>query len=141
MLAPPGRSCRNRALEWSAALIFFGIGLWTIYFPGAFAMGRFAAINDILSGVTLTVTFTTVGVARGIFLYCNGNCPFIGPVVRTLGALAGAALFSQMGLALWLDHIYSSKDASPGIVVYTVLACGELYSGWRAAGDARTKRT
>lgn len=102
-------------------------------------MGRFAAIDDILSGAALTATFTIVGATRGGALYCNGNCPFYGPVVRMLGALAGAALFSQMGLALWLDHISGSRDASPGVVVYTVLACGELYNAYRAAGDARTQ--
>jgi len=135
----PGYHCRYRASEWQAAIAIFGMGVWTVLWPGAFADGRFAAVDNLIAVPVLTWLLMILGGMRMTALYINGRVPFVGPVIRMLGALAGAALFSQLGYALWLNHLSTEVAASPGIVIYSSLAGSELYSAYRAAGDARRK--
>lgn len=136
----PGFRCRYRASEWTAAIAICGMGIWTLIWPRAFADGRFAAVDNLIAVPTLTWVLMMVGAMRVTALYINGRVPFVGPVLRMLGALAGAALFSQLGYALWLNHLLvPDMSASPGIVIYGSLAGSELYSAYRAAGDARRK--
>lgn len=139
-MSRPGPYCRYRASEWHTAIAIFGMGLWTVVWPRAFADGRFAAVDNLFAATTFTWMLLLLGAGRMAALYINSNLPYGGPILRMLGALAGAALFSQLGFALWLNHLFAPQvSASPGIVIYATLAASELFSAYRAAGDARRK--
>lgn len=131
------RHSRNRADEWKLSILFVLLSLWTIIWPGSFANGRFAAIDNIISPPELTLFLGCLGFFRMSALYSNGHYPILGPIVRALCSLGGAFIFVMMAFALWINHKTTGNDASPGIVVYLVLTWVEIASGVRAAGDAK----
>lgn len=136
----PGNRCKYRVSEWQAAICICGMGVWTIFWPGSFADGRFAAVDNLFTVPTLTWIFLILGGVRIAALFINGYMPFVGPIFRMIGAVMGAAIFSQLAFALVLNHsAFPELSASPGIVPYVILATGEIYSAYRAAGDARRK--
>lgn len=128
---------RNRADEWKLSILFVLLALWTLVWPGSFANGRFAAIDNIISPPELTLFLGCLGIFRMSALYSNGYYPILSPIVRALCSLGGAFIFVMMAFALWINHKTTGNDASPGIVVYLYLTWLEIASGVRAAGDAK----
>lgn len=139
--APPDRHCHNRQLEWWFAGIILSIGLWTIPFPAAFAVGRFAAIDNIISPPELTALLVFLGACRWIALYYNGRYPLLGPMVRVICALGSGWIFVQMAVALWINHLTNGLDPSPGIPSYFILTLAEARNAFRAASDAKFSRS
>lgn len=135
----PQYHCKNRKLEWCLSSTLFTMALWTLLFPGAFSQGRFAPIDNLISTPVLGFILFCCGGMRMVALYTNGQWPFLGSIVRMVGALGGVAVFAQMGLALWVSHLTTGADPSPGIVVYSSLTAWEGVSAYRAAKDARIR--
>lgn len=138
-MSAPGVHCRNRKLEWWPSGIMVALAIWTVIWPGAFAQGRFAAIDNVISPPALTALLAFIGIARILALYCNGRCPLYGPLVRVVGAVLSGSVFTQMALALWVNHLVVGNDPSPGIVVYAGLTLQEVRSAIRAATDAKSR--
>lgn len=130
----------SRNLEWQCGSILLLLGCFCIFWPNAFGDGRFSAITNVIPTQALTTLLLMVGITRLTFLYLNGMWPKISPILRMVGAIIGGMIFLQMALALWLSHLNTGIDPSPGIAVYANLICVEAYSAVRAAANAAHSR-
>jgi len=129
---------RYRLFEWVTSSTMMTMALILLISPQAATTGDLHVMRGVgLSAPLLAVTFALGGCLRLAALYANGHWPLYGPRCRALGALVGAILWAQMGLAL-LMWTTSTGQPSVSIALYAGLTVGEMVSCYRAAADAGT---
>lgn len=114
-----------------------GVGVEMVIWPNAFAVSKLQFMLDVIGSGTLTVFLLVVGWFRALALFLNGGWPIWGARVRMFAAIGGAAVWLQMGLSLILVQLASHGPPSPSVPLYISLVGAELWSTYRAAGDAR----
>lgn len=120
----------NRISEAAAAWIMVGLGIQIIAAPVPSDYRALDGLVWFVSGDFIAAFFITVGCIRIAALTANGRWPKTGPWLRSVGAGAGAVIWSQMFLSL----IAVSPDdlTSLGAPVYFVLTMVEFISIYRA---------
>jgi len=79
------------------------------------------------------------GAFRCAALIANGSSMVIGPRVRAIGALCGAVIWVQFGMAL-IKLSVDQHFTSPGIPFWFMFTLAELRVVYRAVLDVRTAR-
>ena len=128
---------RDRLFEWVMALVMLMMAGEMALWPDTIRFSVFRYILTIISATDLGVFFTVFGLLRMAALVANGHWPKAGPRLRALGAGAGALMWGQLGMALFLYAMDTRGIPSLGIPVYLSLVVGELGSAYRAISDAR----
>jgi len=131
-VSTPGANSRNRLFEWCMAAAMTGMALVMAYDPAALSGSRFWIISTGIGYALLFSLCSVFGALRLLALYYNGTW-HASYKLRAAGALAGAAVWMNMAIALML----SGGPISISIPVYLALSAGELRSCWRAAVDER----
>lgn len=135
---PPGPYCSRRLFEWVTTLALLGYGIELFFYPSLIYSSMFTAILQVINGEHLAVGFLLIGFIRLSALLANGSWPIAGPALRFVGALMGAVIWLEMGIAL--VHQYNAGSVKPvSIPMFIPLALGEMVSCYRAASDARTR--
>lgn len=124
--------CGNRLFEWCMALALMLLGVEIFLWPNTIAQSNFRIILDLIDAPNLALIYFTVGHVRVLGLVANGTYwPEWTPRIRAFGALAGAVIWGQMTIALFMLTSEVGRAPSPGIPVYFVLTLGELFSCYR----------
>jgi hypothetical protein len=128
--------CANRIFEWVAALMLFGIA-FTLALPGdTLEKGQFKYLIEVgFNEAALAVFMSCVASVRLVSLYLNGRWPVYGARCRSIGAMFGAIVWSQMWFVILL-HSMAVGVPSLGVPIYGFLALGEMLSCYRATYDA-----
>ena len=130
----------GRLFEWtmSIAMIFlaFEIFIW----PRTLEASAFYWLVIVMPSELVGIFMLLVGMSRAIARVINGRSPLYGPRVRAVGAVAGAVMWAQFALALAMPFVMNERAIpSPGIPFWFSFTLAELYSAYRAAGDARDR--
>lgn len=119
----------NRIAEAVKAVIMIGIGIQMIAFPAS----HFPALR-LISMVTTEgmamALFLIVGFMRIAALIANGSWPEYGPWMRSIGALVGALIWSNMFLSLVL--VTPPDQTTLGAPIFFVFTVVEFISIYRA---------
>ena len=129
---------QGRALEWltSAVILVFAV---TLALPGntlatSSAFGAFRSIG--MDEATLAVPLTFIAAMRMAGLWINGNWRR-SPLLRCIGAIFGAGLFSALGALFSVPFISGQTAAlTTGVGTYFVLALFDILAAYRSAADA-----
>jgi hypothetical protein len=136
---PPGHRCKNRAVEWLAAMLLLSFAFTTTLSPQTIDEGSFAYLTLLgIDPMSFALATMTVGLARVFGLYFNGYGLPWSARVRAGGALMGALVFALMGLSLG----FRTKDAGLlplWTIAHFILSGFELYSCMRAGADVYEK--
>jgi len=122
----------NRLFELSSTSMMLGLAGLIALWPEAMAASAFRYLLAFISPGWLGSAFFLAGCLRLAALVANGEWPRYGPILRAIGAFAGAMLWGQMGFALFQLMPNVGTPPSPGIPVYLVLSLFELFSMYRA---------
>lgn len=124
------RHFNNRISEAASAWIMIGLGIQIIVAPVPSDYRALDMLLQHVSGDLIAAFFIAVGTIRIAALLANGHWPKYGPWLRSVGALAGALIWSQMFLALIV--VPPDVLTSLGAPVYFVMTGVELISIYRA---------
>jgi hypothetical protein len=124
------RHFNNRISEAGAAWIMVGLGVQIIAAPVPSDYHALDMLLRWLTGDFVAWFFIAVGSVRIAALIANGRWPRYGPWLRSIGALAGALIWSQMFLGLIV--VTPDDLTSLGAPVYFVMTWVELISIYRA---------
>lgn len=127
----------GRLFEWGMALAMLCLAVEIFVWPLTLGASAFRYLAVVVNTQNVGFLFFFVAIARGVALIVNGRSDVYGPRVRALGAMAGAVIWSQMLVALFVLMSEVSSPPSPGIPVYFALTICELISCYRAATDVR----
>lgn len=135
-MASAERFCTDRLFEWVAAGIMLLITA-TLAFPGD-TLERSALAPLLRAGVTeesLAGFFGTCGMLRAVALFANGRLRPSGARMRAIGSAAGAVVWAELALVLFLDSLLSGK---PSFLLPILLGLigGEMISCYRSVFDA-----
>jgi hypothetical protein len=120
----------NRISEVANALILVGLGVQIIAAPVPTDYRALDMLLRYVSGEFISALFIAVGTIRMAALVANGRWPKYGPWLRSIGALIGALIWSQMFLGL--IAVKPDDLTSLGAPVYFVFTLVELISIYRA---------
>lgn len=124
------RHFNNRISEAASAWIMVGLGIQIIAAPVPSDYRALDGLAWLVSGEHIAVFFIVVGAMRIAALTANGHWPSYGPWLRSVGAGAGALVWSQMFLSL--IAVTPDDLTSLGAPVYFVMTWVELISIYRA---------
>jgi uncharacterized membrane protein HdeD (DUF308 family) len=127
----------GRLFEWVMATAMVLLAVQTFAWPRTLGASAFHLLTEAIPSEFIGAFLLMFGVARIAALIANGRSRVYGPWVRATGALGGAVLWAQFELAL-LGDLSFDKPPSPGIPFWFAFILAELYSGYRAASDARS---
>jgi hypothetical protein len=130
----------NRISELGASLIMLALAIHLALWPDPIAASEFRLLLEVLPQAWLKWGFLIAGALRLAALVANGKWPYRGPVLRAIGALSGAIIWSQISAALYRLSGVAGTPLSPGISVYLVLSVIELLSMYRALVMANRAR-
>lgn len=131
----------GRLFEWGMAFAMLCLALQIFIWPLTLGASAFRYLAFIVNTENVGLLFLVVAIARGVALIINGRSSVYGPRVRAMGALAGAVIWAQMDVALFILMFETNNPPSPGIPVYFALTVCELISSYRAATDVRIQST
>ncbi len=75
--------------------------------------------------------------ARICALYINGTLPRRTPIIRMIGAIIGACVFSMLAMGLYWPVISFNVATGTGVGTYFVLALFDALSAYRSGADVR----
>jgi hypothetical protein len=109
----------------------------TLALPGE-TLERSALIPLVAAGITeegLAGFFGVCGTLRAIALFANGRLRPSGARMRALGSVAGALVWTELAVVLFLDSLVTGR---PSFVLPILLGLvgGELISCYRSVFDA-----
>lgn len=135
-----GRHCRNRLFEWGMSLSTFLFGIHVSVFPSSLARSNFSPILDIVPAPIISVIAVIVGGMWLTALWCNGNWPVWGPVIRAVGSVVAGVILISIDVALLRQSYEVGRDPSPGTPFYSVFGIiSLLIASRRAAADVRNR--
>lgn len=124
------RHFNNRISEAAAAWIMIGLGIQIIAAPVPTDYRALDMLLRFVSGDLIAVFFIAAGSVRIAALIANGHWPKYGPWLRSIGALVGSVIWSQMFFGLIV--VPPDDLTSLGAPVYFVMTGMELISIYRA---------
>lgn len=124
------RHFNNRISEAASAWIMVGLGIQIIAAPVPSDYRALDMLLRFVSGELIAAFFIVIGGVRITALIANGHWPKYGPWLRSIGALIGAIVWSQMFLGLVV--VPPDDLTSLGAPVYFVMTWVELISIYRA---------
>lgn len=129
----------GRIFEWvmsvSMVLLAVEIFIWPVTLKASAFQWAAQVINSEFIGAVLFCA----GWFRCLALIANGSSLAIGPRIRAIGALCGAVVWFQFGLALVVLSV-EQNFPSPGIPFWFMFTLAELRITYRAVLDVRTSR-
>lgn len=131
----------GRLFEWGMAFAMLCLALEIFVWPATIGASAFRYIAVVVRTGNLGCLFFIIAIARGVALIINGRSAVYGPRVRAVGAMAGAVIWAQMLVALFILIAETQSPPSPGIPIYFALTVCELISCYRAATDVRIRST
>lgn len=141
MIKSVSQHIEGRLFEWGMAFAMLLLALEIFIWPLTLGASAFRYLAFVVDTENVGLLFFVVAIARGAALIINGRSSVYGPRVRAVGALAGAVIWAQMNVALFILMVETNKPPSPGIPVYFALTVCELISSYRAATDVRSRST
>jgi hypothetical protein len=129
---------RDRLFEWVATVGMLLTAAEIVYWPETIQASSFHLLLYVITPGGLSVFLGVFGVMRVTALVANGSWPDHGPRLRAMGAGSAAFIWAQMGMAL-AQSVAERGTLSPGVPIYLVLTLGEIFSAYRAMGDARLR--
>lgn len=137
---PPLSYARSYIFEWVSAGMMMGMAVEILFahdFPQR--AGSFAILSQLgVPDSAFILFFLIFGAGRCVALFLNGLLYSSGPLLRGIGAAAGALIWGQLGIALFLSLV-ATHTLNIGIAMYFFMTVGEVISCYRAAGDAGNK--
>jgi hypothetical protein len=127
---------RDRLFEWVATCAMLLTAVEIAIWPDTIKASSFHLLLYIITPDGLSVFLAVFGTMRVVALIANGSWPDHGPRLRAMGSGAAAFMWAQMGMAL-AQSVAERGILSPGVPVYLALTLGEIFSAYRAMGDAR----
>lgn len=128
---------RERLFEMFCVTAIIGMALTLAVSPRSIEVSTFRLM--LASGLTqplVMVMLLAIGTGRAAALAVNGRSRLVGPWVRAIGAGAGAAWWSQCGIALYGFTTASTATISMGVPMYASAAICELIVVYLAVQDA-----
>ncbi|HEY5797651.1 MAG TPA: hypothetical protein VIU82_21825 [Bosea sp. (in: a-proteobacteria)] len=138
-LDPSGPYSANRLFEWVMAIAMVLMAL-TLALPGdSLDRGAIRQLSDAgMSEESMAFVLASIGMARCVALFANGNLPFYGPILRYIGSVVGATFWAYIMTVLAVDGFVVGK-ASIVMPLVGSLTIGEILSVKRAVKDGRFK--
>lgn len=129
---------QGRATEWLASTVMLTFAI-TLSLPGeTLASPAFRSFRAIgLDDAALATPMALLATARLCALYINGTLPRRTPVIRMIGAIVGACVFSMMAMGLYWPVLNFDVATSTGVGTYFVLALFDALSAYRSGADVR----
>jgi len=129
----------GRMFEWVMSISMILLSVEIFIWPETLKASAFQWITLVLNTEIVGIVLIGAGIFRCSALVANGSSMVIGPRVRAIGALAGAAIWVQFGMALVKLSI-DQNFPSPGIPFWFMFTLAELRVVYRAVLDVRTPR-
>jgi hypothetical protein len=129
---------RDRLFEWVATCGMLLTAAELVYWPNTIEASSFHLLLYVITPGGMAIFLGGFGLLRIVALIANGSWPSHGPRLRAMGAGAAAVMWAQMGMAL-AQSVSERGTLSPGVPIYLVLTLGEIFSAYRAMGDARIR--
>lgn len=129
----------GRLFEWVMSVSMVLLALEIFIWPVTLKASAFQWVTLVINSQFIGVVLFFAGWFRVLALVANGSSLAIGPRVRAVGALFGAVIWFQFGLAL----VYLSVEQnfpSPGVPFWFMFTLAELRITYRAVLDVRTSR-
>jgi hypothetical protein len=128
------RHFNARSLEWFNAMYLMAWGAWVILFPGLMTE---SVLKDSFSGLISLAPQQVWGLAaftggsiRVIALWVNGQWGLT-PLIRVMTSFMSVFIWFWIAVGLVKTGL-----PQPGIVMYGGLMIADMFSAFRAAGDA-----
>ena len=133
-----GYRYHGRAAEWMTSLVLLVYAL-TLMVPGNSLGGRaYRSVIEVgLSEASVGIPIAIVAVLRIAALYVNGSQPRRTPIIRMIGAILGAGVFSSLAMGLYWPYLTEGVYLSTGVLTYMVLALSDAFSAYRSGADVR----
>lgn len=129
----------GRLFEWVMSVSMVLLALEIFIWPFTLNASAFQWATMVMNSEFIGVVLFCAGWFRCLALIANGSSLTIGPRVRAIGALCGAVVWFQFGLAL-LKLSVDQNFPSPGIPFWFMFTIAELRITYRAVLDVRTPR-
>lgn len=129
----------GRLFEWVMSVSMVLLSIEIFIWPDTLRASAFQWVVQVMHVDFVGVVLLIAGVFRVSALVANGSSMVIGPRVRAVGALIGAAIWVQFGMAL-VKLSVDQNFASPGIPFWFMFTLAELRITYRAVLDVRTAR-
>jgi hypothetical protein len=127
----------GRLFEWVMSVSMVILAIEIFAWPETLKESAFQWATMVMNTEFVGVVMFGAGWFRCWALIANGSSMAIGPRVRAIGALVGAVLWFQFGLAL-AKHSIDQGIPSPGIPFWFMFTLAELRITYRAVLDVRT---
>lgn len=120
-----------RSLEWFGGLSLLSWGAYVILHPGMFDIQPlFAGLKSMASQETWGLMAFSCGMIRLVSLYINGRWGLT-PWIRI------ATSFMSIFVWFWVSvGLFKLNVANTGLVIYPAFLLADMFSAYRAAGDA-----
>lgn len=129
----------GRLFEWVMSISMVILAVEIFVWPVTIKASAFQWAATVMSTEAIGGVLFFAGWFRCMALIANGSSLAVGPRVRALGALCGAVVWFQFGLAL-LKLSVDQSFPSPGIPFWFMFTLAELRITYRAVLDVRTAR-
>lgn len=129
----------GRLFEWVMSVSMVLLAVEIFVWPVTLKASAFQWATLVMNTEFVGFIMFGAGLFRLMALVANGSSLAIGPRVRAIGALVGAVMWVQFGLAL-LKLSVDQNFPSPGIPFWFMFTLAELRITYRAVLDVRTSR-
>lgn len=126
----------GRLFEWTMSASMLLVSAEIFVWPETLKASAFQWITRVMSPDFIGVTLLIAGLMRTFALIANGSSLSMGPRLRSVGAIAGAVMWVQFGIAL-VKLSTEQHFPSPGIPFWFMFTLAELRIAYRAVLDVR----
>lgn len=126
----------GRLWEWTICLGLMGLAVEIFLWPTTMTVGAFKGVSKVMSAEGVGVYSFVVGSCAIVALFFNGKSFVLGPLVRSICAIARSVLWVQFAFALWTLSL-EQEAPSAGLPFWAAFTISELYVAYRAALDVR----
>lgn len=130
----------GRRFEWVFCLSMLGLAIAIAVSPGMLLASEFQYVTLVMSPMFVASMLFSIGWMRLLGLLLNGHTfrgYRIGPLIRSVSAIAAAVMWVQFVLAL-VQLSWAQGFMSPELPFWSMFVLGELDVAYRAVrGDGR----
>lgn len=126
----------GRLFEWVMSVSMVLLAVEIFVWPVTLKASAFQWASLIMNSEFIGLVMFCAGWFRCLALIANGSSMVIGPRVRAIGALVGAVIWMQFGIAL-VKLSVDQNFPSPGIPFWFMFTLAELRITYRAVLDVR----